>query len=118
MAEEVVTVLTNLRLAANKINGSFEANDKRMEKYVKIVQWLTKSFKEFTIKQILRSENRRADALSKLASTCFDHLCKKRSLAGASSSPGHSVPKGAEPAGLSPSGTLGASARYDSVMPP
>nr|KAJ0216025.1 hypothetical protein LSAT_V11C300153800 [Lactuca sativa] len=68
MGAEVVAALTDSRLAANQINGSFETRDKRMERYVKI---------EFTIKQIPRSENRRADALSKLASTCFDQLSKK-----------------------------------------
>ncbi|XP_023737239.2 uncharacterized protein LOC111885192 [Lactuca sativa] len=47
---KAVTALTDLRLAANQVNGSFE---------------------------IPRSENKRADALSKLASTCFDHLSKK-----------------------------------------
>lgn len=77
MGAEAVTTLTDSRLAANQINGSFEAKDKRMEKYVKIAQWLIKSFNKFVIKHITRSENKRADALSKLASTCFDHLSKK-----------------------------------------
>nr|KAJ0225400.1 hypothetical protein LSAT_V11C100041220 [Lactuca sativa] len=74
---EVVTRLTDSRLATNQVNGSFETTDRRMERYVKIVWQLTKSFKEFAIKQISRSENRRADTLSKLASTCLDHLPKK-----------------------------------------
>nr|KAJ0209871.1 hypothetical protein LSAT_V11C400159220 [Lactuca sativa] len=77
MGVEAVAALTDSRLAANQVNGSFETRDKRMERYVKTVRQLTKSFKEFTIKQIPRSENRRADALTKLASTCFNHLSKK-----------------------------------------
>lgn len=48
-----------------------------MEKYVKVVQRLIVPLKECTIKQIPRGDNRRADSLSKLASTCFDHLSKK-----------------------------------------
>ena len=48
-----------------------------MGKYVKMVKQLIGSFGQFTIKQIPRSENKREDALSKLASTCFDHLSKK-----------------------------------------
>ena len=48
-----------------------------MGKYVKMVKQLVGLFERFTIKQIPRSENKRADALSKLASTCFDHLSKK-----------------------------------------
>ena len=50
MGAEVVAALTDSRLAANQINGHFEARDKTMEKYVKIVQQLTKSLKEFMIK--------------------------------------------------------------------
>ena len=38
MGAEVVMVLTDSRLAANQINGSFNAKEKRMDKYVKIVQ--------------------------------------------------------------------------------
>nr|KAJ0219196.1 hypothetical protein LSAT_V11C300131460 [Lactuca sativa] len=48
-----------------------------MGKYVKMVKQLVGSFGWFAIKQIPRSENKRADALSKLKSTCFDHLSKK-----------------------------------------
>lgn len=35
---DAVVALTDLRLATNQINGSFETKDKRIEKYVKIVQ--------------------------------------------------------------------------------
>lgn len=48
-----------------------------MEKYVKVVQRLVEPLKEFTTRQIPRGENKRAHALNKLASTCFDHLSKK-----------------------------------------
>ncbi|KAL7597648.1 hypothetical protein Lser_V15G26757 [Lactuca serriola] len=77
MGAKAVTALTDSRLAANQVNGSFEVRDQRMGKYVKMVKQLVGLFERFTIKQIPRSENKRADALSKLASTCFDHLSKK-----------------------------------------
>lgn len=77
MDTKTITALADSRLAANQINGEFEARGKRMEKYVKVVQRLVEPIKEYTIKQIPRGENRRADALSKLASTCFDHISKK-----------------------------------------
>lgn len=48
-----------------------------MEKYVKAMQRITSSLKSFVIKQIPRGSNRRADALSKLVSTCFEHLLKE-----------------------------------------
>nr|GFB54164.1 reverse transcriptase domain-containing protein [Tanacetum cinerariifolium] len=37
---------------------------------------LANSFKKFSIKQVPRSENKKADALSKIASTSFAHLTK------------------------------------------
>ncbi|XP_052621664.1 uncharacterized protein LOC111883765 [Lactuca sativa] len=77
MGAKAITALTESRLAANQVNGSFEVRDQRMRRYVKMVKQLVGSFGQFTIKQIPRSENKRADALSKLASTCFDHLSKK-----------------------------------------
>ena len=65
MGVEMITTLTDSRLASNEINGEFKARDKRMEKYVKSVQRIVEPFKEFIIKQILRGENRRANALIK-----------------------------------------------------
>nr|KAJ0218881.1 hypothetical protein LSAT_V11C300127070 [Lactuca sativa] len=64
MGAKAVTTLTDSRLAANQVNGSFEVRDQRMGKYVKMVKQLVGSFGRFTIKQIPRSENKRADALS------------------------------------------------------
>lgn len=77
MGEESIVAVKDSRLATNQINGGFEENDKQMKKYVKAVQHHVEPLKEFTIKQIPRGENRRADTLSKLASMCFDHLSKK-----------------------------------------
>ncbi|GJQ98556.1 reverse transcriptase domain-containing protein [Tanacetum coccineum] len=48
-----------------------------MVQYLNKVKTLAKSFKEFSIKQIPRSENKKADALSKIASTSFAHLNKQ-----------------------------------------
>lgn len=76
-AADGVTTLTDLRLAANQVRGEFEARDKRMENYLKAVQTLVKPFNSFTIKKIPRSENRRAETLSKLTSMCFGHLSKE-----------------------------------------
>ncbi|GKE76169.1 reverse transcriptase domain-containing protein, partial [Tanacetum coccineum] len=46
-------------------------------KYLGKVKALTSSFGEFSIKQVPRSENKKADALSKIASTSFAHLSKQ-----------------------------------------
>ncbi|GJX58846.1 reverse transcriptase domain-containing protein [Tanacetum coccineum] len=48
-----------------------------MLRYLEKVKALTGSFKAFTIKQIPRSENKKADALSKIASTSFAYLSKQ-----------------------------------------
>nr|GEV49771.1 reverse transcriptase domain-containing protein [Tanacetum cinerariifolium] len=42
-----------------------------------LVKNLTSTFKEFSIKQVPRGENKKADALSKMASTSFAHLSKQ-----------------------------------------
>ncbi|GJS51916.1 reverse transcriptase domain-containing protein [Tanacetum coccineum] len=65
------------RLVANQVNGFYTAKEPGMVQYLNKVKTLTKSFKEFSIKQIPRSENKKADALSKIASTSFAHLNKQ-----------------------------------------
>ncbi|GKF23943.1 reverse transcriptase domain-containing protein [Tanacetum coccineum] len=59
------------------IAGLWIAEKVGMVQYLNKVRTLAKSFKEFSIKQILRSENKKADALSKIASTSFAHLNKQ-----------------------------------------
>ncbi|GJV02240.1 reverse transcriptase domain-containing protein [Tanacetum coccineum] len=65
------------KLMANQVNGSYIAKESGMVQYLNKVKTLTKSFKEFSIKQIPRSENKKADALSKIASASFAHLNKQ-----------------------------------------
>ncbi|GJY09714.1 reverse transcriptase domain-containing protein [Tanacetum coccineum] len=65
------------RLVANQVNGSYVAKESGMVQYLEKVKTLTSSFKEFSIKQVPRSENKKADALSKIASTSFAHLSKQ-----------------------------------------
>ncbi|GJS82909.1 reverse transcriptase domain-containing protein [Tanacetum coccineum] len=62
------------RLVANQVNGMYVAKEADMIRYLEKVKALTGGFKAFTIKQIPRSENKKADALSKIASTSFAHL--------------------------------------------
>nr|GEX00374.1 reverse transcriptase domain-containing protein [Tanacetum cinerariifolium] len=65
------------RLVANQVNGSYVAKEPGMIQYLEKVKTLTGSFKKFSIKQVPRSENKKADALSKIASTNFAHLTKQ-----------------------------------------
>ncbi|GJU28264.1 reverse transcriptase domain-containing protein [Tanacetum coccineum] len=65
------------RLVANQVNGSYIAKEPGMIQYLEKVKILSSSFKKFSIKQVPRSENIKADALSKIASTSFGHLTKQ-----------------------------------------
>ncbi|GKA85584.1 reverse transcriptase domain-containing protein, partial [Tanacetum coccineum] len=65
------------RLVANQVNGTYVAKETDMVRYLEKVKTLTNSFKAFSIKQVPRSENKKANALSKIASTSFAHLSKQ-----------------------------------------
>ncbi|GKC54113.1 reverse transcriptase domain-containing protein [Tanacetum coccineum] len=65
------------RLVANQVNGTYVAKDTDMIRYLEKVKTLTDSFKAFSIKQVPRSENKKDDTLSKIASTIFAHLSKQ-----------------------------------------
>ncbi|GJU87032.1 reverse transcriptase domain-containing protein [Tanacetum coccineum] len=65
------------RLVANQVNGTYVAKEADMAHYLEKVKALTGGFKAFIIKQIPKSENKKADALSKIASTSFAHLSKQ-----------------------------------------
>nr|GEY32185.1 hypothetical protein [Tanacetum cinerariifolium] len=65
------------RLVANQVNGTYIAKEVDMIRYLEKVKALMGSLKAFSIKQIPRSENKKADALSKIASTSFAHLSKQ-----------------------------------------
>ncbi|GJU41130.1 reverse transcriptase domain-containing protein [Tanacetum coccineum] len=62
------------RLMANQVNGSYIAKEAGMIQYLEKVRTLTGCFKMFSIKQVPRSENKKADALSKITSTSFAYL--------------------------------------------
>ncbi|GJX79377.1 reverse transcriptase domain-containing protein [Tanacetum coccineum] len=62
------------RLVANQINGSYIAKEPGMIQYLEKVKTLASCFKKFSIKQVPRSENKKADSLSKIMSTGFAHL--------------------------------------------
>nr|GEV37903.1 reverse transcriptase domain-containing protein [Tanacetum cinerariifolium] len=65
------------RLVANQVNRTYKAKDADMIHYLEKVKALTNSFEAFSIKQIPRSENKKADALSKIASTSIAHLSRQ-----------------------------------------
>ncbi|XP_076958333.1 uncharacterized protein LOC143634031 [Bidens hawaiensis] len=61
---------------AGHINGCYEAKNDVMASYLSQAKDLIRQFSSFNIFHIKRSENKSADALSKLASTNFEHFTK------------------------------------------
>ncbi|XP_071708864.1 uncharacterized protein [Rutidosis leptorrhynchoides] len=65
------------QLVANQFNGSFEAYDSSMQKYLQLLKELAARFDHFELAQVPRSQNKKADALSKLAALTFSHFQKQ-----------------------------------------
>jgi ribonuclease HI len=54
-------------LVANQVKGDFEVREETLQKYVDKAKELISRFDEFEITQTPRGQNKKADALSKLA---------------------------------------------------
>ncbi|GJX03678.1 reverse transcriptase domain-containing protein [Tanacetum coccineum] len=54
------------RLVANQVNRTYVAKETDMIRYLEKVKTLTSSFKAFSIKQVPRNENKKADALTEV----------------------------------------------------
>nr|GEZ06455.1 reverse transcriptase domain-containing protein [Tanacetum cinerariifolium] len=65
------------KLVANQVLGTYVAKEDNMIKYLYIAKGLVSGFKTFSISQVPQSKNKKADALSKFASTSFAHLSKQ-----------------------------------------
>ncbi|GJU98193.1 reverse transcriptase domain-containing protein [Tanacetum coccineum] len=77
MGVKNLEVNVDSKLVANQVNGTYIAKETDMIKYLEKVKALTNTFRAFSIKQVPRSKNKKADALSKMASTSFAHLSKQ-----------------------------------------
>ncbi|XP_022019877.2 uncharacterized protein K02A2.6-like [Helianthus annuus] len=74
---EKLEVFTDSLLVSSQVNDSYVAKEPNMKKYKEKSKELMNTFQTCTINQIPRSRNKKADALSKLASLTFAHLTKK-----------------------------------------
>nr|GEW96325.1 reverse transcriptase domain-containing protein [Tanacetum cinerariifolium] len=63
--------------SSNQVLGTYVTKEKIMIKYLEKVKSLVSGFTNFSISQVPRSKNKKADALSKIASTSFAHLSKQ-----------------------------------------
>ncbi|XP_020989763.1 uncharacterized protein LOC107471113 [Arachis duranensis] len=62
-------VCSDSQVVTSQVNGSYQARDSLLQKYLEKVKELSKQFEEVTIQHVPRERNTRADLLSKLAST-------------------------------------------------
>nr|GEX62645.1 reverse transcriptase domain-containing protein [Tanacetum cinerariifolium] len=72
-----VQVNVDSKLVANQVLGTYVAKEDNMIKYLEIVKGLVSGFTTFSISQVSRSKNKKADAHGKIVSTSFPHLSKR-----------------------------------------
>nr|GEZ14041.1 reverse transcriptase domain-containing protein [Tanacetum cinerariifolium] len=72
-----VHVSVDSKLIANQVLGAYVAKEENMIKYLEKVKSLVSGFTNFSINQVPRRKNKKAGALSKIASTSFAHLSKQ-----------------------------------------
>ncbi|XP_071920768.1 uncharacterized protein [Coffea arabica] len=77
LGAESIEVYSDSQLIVNQVGGRYEVKEEPLRRYVAKVHELRAQFKVFTLKQVSRSQNKRADALSKLASTSVGTLNKE-----------------------------------------
>ncbi|XP_071713650.1 uncharacterized protein [Rutidosis leptorrhynchoides] len=77
MKIEHLQAFVDSQLVANQVLGIFEARQSIIQLYLSKVRELVESFRSFTIGHVRRSQNKKADALSKLASITFAHPAKE-----------------------------------------
>ncbi|XP_071739777.1 uncharacterized protein [Rutidosis leptorrhynchoides] len=65
------------QLVSNQFNGSFEAHELSMQKYLKLLKETAEKFEHFELAQVSRNQNKKADALSKLVALTFSHFQKQ-----------------------------------------
>nr|XP_027061968.1 uncharacterized protein LOC113688359 [Coffea arabica] len=74
MGITAIRVRSDSQLVVLQVLGEYEAKEEVMKKYLAKVREAVAPFETFEIERVPRSQNKRADALSKLASYLFAHL--------------------------------------------
>ncbi|GJV88765.1 reverse transcriptase domain-containing protein [Tanacetum coccineum] len=77
MKVQGLDVKVDSKLVACQMNGEFVASSEGMAKYLAKAKEQAAAFEKFTIKNIPRNQNHKADVLSKLVSVAFNHLTKE-----------------------------------------
>nr|XP_027093664.1 uncharacterized protein LOC113714068 [Coffea arabica] len=77
MSITAIKVRSDSQLVVHQVRGEYEAKEDVMKKYLAKVQEAITLFDTFEIERVPRSQNKLANALSKLASSSFAHLNKE-----------------------------------------
>ncbi|XP_038979218.1 uncharacterized protein Mb2253c-like [Phoenix dactylifera] len=77
---EDLKAFSDSQLIVSQVQGDFEAKEPSMQKYLQKVRELTSALGSFSIQHIPRTENLRADQLSKLATSRMSELSKTTAL--------------------------------------
>ncbi|GKA55727.1 reverse transcriptase domain-containing protein [Tanacetum coccineum] len=72
-----VAIFLDSQLLVNQIKGTFAAKHTSIKDYLQKVKTTLRGFKEYTVEHVRRNQNKKSDALSKLASMTFEHLTKE-----------------------------------------
>ncbi|XP_027075861.2 uncharacterized protein [Coffea arabica] len=76
LGAQQIHVRSDSQQVVRQVLGEYETKEETMQRYLSKVHQLTAYFESFEIQKIPRSHNKRADALSRLASTSFSDLNK------------------------------------------
>ncbi|GJQ94608.1 reverse transcriptase domain-containing protein [Tanacetum coccineum] len=77
MEIEKVTIFLDSQLLVNQIKGTFTAKQASIKDYLQKVKTTLRGFEDYTVEHVRRNQNKKAYALSKLASLTFEHLTKE-----------------------------------------
>ncbi|GJZ69771.1 reverse transcriptase domain-containing protein [Tanacetum coccineum] len=72
-----LAILIDTQLVANQVKGLFEARQPMIKQYLEKTKEVLGSFDIYTMKHVRSDQNKKANALSKLASMTFAHLSKE-----------------------------------------
>ncbi|XP_071714536.1 uncharacterized protein [Rutidosis leptorrhynchoides] len=74
---KILHAYVDSKLVCSQINGDFEAHDEAMRQYLSPVHNLADQFEAFQVSHVMRGQNKKANALSKLDALAFNHLGKR-----------------------------------------
>ncbi|GJX47382.1 reverse transcriptase domain-containing protein [Tanacetum coccineum] len=72
-----LAIFIDSQLVANQVKGLFKATQPVIRQYLEKTKEVLKSFDTYSMEHIRRNHNKKAEALSKLASMTFEHLTKE-----------------------------------------